>query len=247
MAKQTFRFSFVAMAMVVLLLLSSLPMPSRALSAKSAVSNSNSKINSNSNSNSGVRIRLFDPSVESESSLQLLRDCRRLSFPAEKQNWLNSERDFVQAKSVVEGKNLCVVAIDDQTSKVVGSADLARTTMTGKSNVVLNVFVQPDQRGRGIGRLLMAEGVHTILAKEVLMENINKNNNKNTNREAQTQEPTVVISLDVYTNNKPAITLYQNLGYEPSSPVHSGTLAMANVLGANLVVTMSKTIAVPIE
>ncbi len=176
-----------------------------------------------------VQIRLFDPKKESASMLQNLQDCRRTAFQADKQNWLDSERDFWKAQSVIDGKHLCAVAVMD--GKVVGSADLAlRSSM--KTNVVMNVFVQPDQRGKGIGKQLMIEGVHELLAPKLPKENLQKDKKE------------AIISLDVYTQNKAAIKLYEKLGYTPSSPMHSGTLAMANTLGANLVVTMSKNVPV---
>jgi hypothetical protein len=53
-----------------------------------------------------------------------------------------------------------------------------------------------------------------------------------------------VLSLDVYTHNTPAFKLYEDLGYEPSSAMHSGTLALANAINANLVVKLSKTVPI---
>jgi len=57
---------------------------------------------------------------------------------------------------------------------------------------------------------------------------------------------TAVLSLDAYTQNKPAIELYLKIGYEPSSLIHAGTLALANTLNANLVVSLSKSVCVPL-
>ena len=180
-------------------------------------------------STGNVQIKVFDPKKESASMLQNLQDCRRTAFQVDKQNWLDSERDFWKAQSVIDGKHLCAVAILDGT--VVGSADLAlRAAM--KTNVVMNVFVRPDQRGKGIGKQLMVEGVHELLAPRLPKKNLQKDKKE------------AIISLDVYTQNKAAIKLYEKLGYTPSSPMHSGTLAMANTLGANLVVTMSKNVPV---
>eukprot|EP00531_Pseudo-nitzschia_arenysensis_P005196 CAMPEP_0116155672 /NCGR_PEP_ID=MMETSP0329-20121206/22435_1 /TAXON_ID=697910 /ORGANISM="Pseudo-nitzschia arenysensis, Strain B593" /LENGTH=257 /DNA_ID=CAMNT_0003652727 /DNA_START=9 /DNA_END=782 /DNA_ORIENTATION=+ len=188
---------------------------------------SKAKAKTKAKTNNKFRIQLFDPTKETESMLQNLQDCRRTAFDPNKQNWMDSERDFVAAKKVTDGMNLCAVAIDTSTRAIVGSADLT-PSKKGTTNVVTNVFVTPDQRGKGIGRLLMVEGIEQILAKELPSNNLKDNDSAAT------------ISLDVYTNNKAAFQLYQKLGYEPSSAMHSGTMAMAKTLGANFVVSMSK-------
>lgn len=179
-----------------------------------------------SSASGNVKIELFDS--KNKAMLQNLQECRRTAFQADKQNWMDSERDFVQAKSVKDGKNLCAVAILMNNNKIIGSADIT-PTKKGK-NIVTNVFVTPEQRGKGIGKLLMTQGIEGVLAKALPSSNKNINGN------------TATIELDVYTNNKAAFRLYQKLGYEPSSAMHSGTLAMAKTLGANLVVNLSKTV-----
>ncbi len=208
----------------------------------------------NNNNNNNIRIQLFDPTKESESMLQNLQDCRRTAFDPNKQNWMNSERDFVTAKKVTDGLNLCVIAFDTNTQNIVGSADLT-PSKKGTSNVVTNVFVTPNQRGKGIGKLLMVEGIEQILAKELPSKNLKTSaaaaadaadaadaSSEKAKAKGNNQEAT--ISLDVYTQNKAAFELYQKLGYEPSSAIHSGTMAMAKTLGANFVVSMSKTVPV---
>jgi ribosomal protein S18 acetylase RimI-like enzyme len=183
--------------------------------------------NSNNNQN-GVSIELFDPT--NKASLQQLQDCRRSSFAATKQSWLDSERDFVDAKNVVEGRNLCAIAIERTTNTIVGSADL--TPKKSGENVVTNVFVTPQERGRGIGRRLMVEGIEGVLASSLPLENREK------------ESTNAVISLEVYTQNTPAIRLYQDLGYEPAGVANAGTLALANALGTNLFVKLSKTVSI---
>lgn len=184
----------------------------------------------NDKNNNRITIKLFDP--ENDRALKLLRDCRRTAFDTSKKKFLNSERDFIAAQSVVDGKNLCAVAIDGK-GDVVGSADL--TPNDGGTNVVTNVFVRPDLRGKGIGKRLMVEGIEIVLADELPARNLVEAGNK------------AVLSLDVYTRNTAAIKLYQKLGYEPSSPIHAGTLALANALNSNLLVVFSKTISIKSE
>lgn len=205
-------------------------------------SNNNSDNNDN-NKNTGIRIELFDPN--DEKTLALLRTCRRTAFPDTKQNFLDSERDFCLAANAVSGKHLCAVAWDDcgnsNKAVVVGSCDLVAKSKG--VNSILNVFVTPDARSRGIGRQLMVEGIEGVLARNLPASNLVANVESTT--ATQTTANAAVLSLDVYTQNTPAIALYQNLGYEPSSPMHKGTLALANALGTNFVVNLSKT--VPIE
>jgi GNAT superfamily N-acetyltransferase len=179
------------------------------------------------NNNDGIAIELFDPT--DERTLGLLQECRRTAFAANKENFLDSERDFVAAKSVVDGRNLCAIALDTEDGTVVGSADLA-PKMKGV-NVITNVFVRPDQRGKGLGRRLMVEGIEGVLANNLPPEN-------------RAGEGEAILSLDVYTHNTPAFKLYEDLGYEPSSAIHSGTLALANAINANLVVKLSKTVPI---
>ena len=181
--------------------------------------------------NDRIAIEIFDPA--DEKTLGLLKDCRRMAFASTKQNFLDSERDFVAAKSVVEGKNLCAIARDTKDGSVVGSADL--TPKSKGVNAITNVFVRPDQRGKGIGRRLMVEGIEGVLANNLPQENQASGGTE------------AILSLDVYTQNTPAFKLYQNMGYEPSSVMHSGTLALANALGTNFEVSMSKTVSIDPE
>ena len=185
---------------------------------------------SSKNNQDGIAIEIFDPT--DARTLGLLQDCRRTAFAANKENFLDSERDFCAAKSAVDGRNLCAIALNTQDGTVVGSADLA-PKMKGV-NVITNVFVRPDQRGKGLGRRLMVEGIEGVLANNLPPEN-----------RATTME--AVLTLDVYTHNTPAFKLYEDLGYEPSSAMHSGTLALANAINANLVVKLSKTVPIQPE
>lgn len=178
--------------------------------------------------NNNLQIRVAN--IADPAELQSLQDCRRTAFDPNKQKWLNSERDFCAAQSVIDEKHLCVVALNEN-QQVVGSADLY--PMQKGKNTIMNVFVRPDQRGKGIGRQLMVDGIEQVLVP--LLEEPN----------LSTENQETVLSLDVYTQNKPAIELYLKLGYEPSSAMHAGTLKLAQITNSNLVVSLSKT--VPVE
>ena len=87
----------------------------------------------------------------------------------------------------------------------------------------------------------MTEGIEGVLAAKAVPSNSNSDSDSDA-ASAVGVGVVVVMELDVYTNNKAAFRLYQKLGYEPSSAMHSGTLALAKTLGANLVVSLSKTV-----
>lgn len=237
---------------------SSLQIGCDALSNPSPASTTKANSNQKSKINSSIRIQLAN--VANPSELEALQDCRRTAFDPNKLNWMNSERDFVKAQSVLDEKHLCVIAVasDDTVMKknqmqIVGSADLYPNAK-GK-NTVMNVFVRPDQRGKGIGRKLMVDGIEQVLVPLLEEPNAqqqqqmsgsssssNTTNDDDNNPAAITKE--AVLSLDVYTQNKAAIELYLKLGYEPASPMHAGTLGLAKALQANFVVTLSKKVAV---
>lgn len=84
-----------------------------------------------------------------------------------------------------------------------------------------NVFVLPDQRGNGIGRRLMTEGVEKLV-------------------ESSCDQSIEKITLTVATQNKPAFNLYKSLGYVPDGPANSLVVAISEGTGANLQVEMYK-------
>jgi len=182
--------------------------------------------------NTNLKIKLVDLSDKTE--IAALQECRRTAFGTDKQKWLDSERNFCAAQSVLDQKNLCAVAylLEENSGELVGSADL-QPEQSG-ANAILNVFVRPDQRGKGIGRKLMVEGIERVLVP--LLKGPNVKIDKASNAES------VVLSLNVYTQNTAAVELYLKLGYEPSSPIHAGVLGLANAFKSNLLVSMSKTI-----
>jgi len=125
----------------------------------------------------------FDPDDDTSTLLTAIQDCRRTAFQPDKKNFLNSERDFVAAKSVTDKKKICAILYDPQSSVVVGTADLEPKFKYIKNKkkkyipegVVTNVFVRPDQRGKKFGKQLMMEGIEEILVQQ-LLKNVNSNN-----------------------------------------------------------------------
>mmetsp|Transcript_5232 Transcript_5232/g.10760 ORF Transcript_5232/g.10760 Transcript_5232/m.10760 type:complete len:209 (-) Transcript_5232:6-632(-) len=148
--------------------------------------------------------------------LPALRECRAVAF-ADKKSLLDSEKNFVNADQVVRNPRVtCVVASEG--SKIVGTADVR----LGKEEAyVNNVFVLPNQRGNGLGRRLMTEGIEELVLQ------------------ASTDAPQKV-TLTVQTKNTPAITLYEKLGYTPSGPANHLVKGISDTLGADLMLGMEK-------
>jgi len=189
----------------------------------------------------------FDPD-DDKSLLTAIQDCRRTAFQPDKKNFLNSERDFVAAKSVTDKKKICAILYDPQSSLVVGTADLEPKYKYIKKQkkyipegVVTNVFVRPDQRGKKFGKQLMMEGIEEILVQQLLKNVVNDNNNNNNDDNDDIIK--CKLSLDVYTQNKPAIELYLKLGYKPDGIVHESVYKTSQLFKSNLLVSLTKTIS----
>eukprot|EP00751_Fragilariopsis_kerguelensis_P040881 CAMPEP_0171009630 /NCGR_PEP_ID=MMETSP0736-20130129/21440_1 /TAXON_ID=186038 /ORGANISM="Fragilariopsis kerguelensis, Strain L26-C5" /LENGTH=267 /DNA_ID=CAMNT_0011441289 /DNA_START=39 /DNA_END=845 /DNA_ORIENTATION=+ len=212
-----------------------------------ALSFSSTKTKTTLATTSNLRLEYFDPGTqENDTLLTAIQECRRTSFPADKKNFLNSERDFVAAKSVTDKKKICAIIYDKKSSIVVGTADLEPKYKYIKKQkefiaegVVTNVFVRPDQRGKKFGKQLMVEGIEEILVQQLLK---NVKNNSSTDNKNDTVN--CKLSLDVYTQNKPAIALYFKLGYKPDGLVHESVYKTSQLFQSNLLVSLTKTITV---
>ncbi|KAL3786342.1 hypothetical protein ACHAWO_005834 [Cyclotella atomus] len=95
---------------------------------------------------------------------------------------------------------------------VIGTADLNKRT-----GVVNNVYVLKEARKQGIGQLLM-EAVEDALEKP------------NT------------LKLTVYSSNKPAVNLYQKLGFVAPG-IYSGLMGLSSATSINFLLEMEKKLA----
>eukprot|EP00546_Thalassionema_frauenfeldii_P004895 CAMPEP_0178925956 /NCGR_PEP_ID=MMETSP0786-20121207/18230_1 /TAXON_ID=186022 /ORGANISM="Thalassionema frauenfeldii, Strain CCMP 1798" /LENGTH=200 /DNA_ID=CAMNT_0020600955 /DNA_START=54 /DNA_END=656 /DNA_ORIENTATION=- len=151
--------------------------------------------------------------------LKGIQECRRTEF-AEKDYLTPWDEKFVNATSVAEGKVTCWVARDSTgNNKIVGTAD-CRVSPKRDYIYVMNVQVDPAQRGRGIGKQLLLDGVEQYAAS------LDKRK----------------VQLDVYTENEVALNMYLKYGYTPLNPLHAGILSMAQLTGGSLEVTLCKDI-----
>ncbi|KAG7369807.1 acyl-CoA N-acyltransferase [Nitzschia inconspicua] len=133
-------------------------------------------------------------------------------------NLLASQKSFLNATALTDPKlnAICVIARNAQGS-IVGTTDCR----VGKSEVVVNnVLVRPDQRGQGIGEKMM------VGVEELIMPSAS----------------TTKLTLNVYTDNKPAVRLYEKCGFAISDPANAAVFGLSKLTGANLQVAMSKTI-----
>ena len=195
--------------------------------------------------------------------LQAIQHCRRTAFPTDKQNFLNSERDFVLAKTVTDQKKLCAILVqnDDEDKKsgritVLGTADL-QPKYTYKNRVytylpegtITNVFVRPDQRGKKYGKQLMMEGIEQVLVQQLLrkMHEYNTKSHEDDDEEDEAAVPhdAVKLILEVYTQNQPALDMYLKLGYKPDGPVHETLYKTSQLFKSNLLINLVKIIKWP--
>mmetsp|Transcript_9446 Transcript_9446/g.16928 ORF Transcript_9446/g.16928 Transcript_9446/m.16928 type:complete len:215 (-) Transcript_9446:168-812(-) len=150
-----------------------------------------------------------------------IRECRSTVDFANQANLLASQRSFLNATALSNsGFNAICVIAREKKGKVLGTTDCR---IAKKEVVVNNVFVRADQRGKGIGEKMMLDGVEKLVMTK----------------------PSVTAkkcSLNVYTNNKAAVRLYQKCGYELSDPLNAFVFWISRITGASLQVAMSKTI-----
>jgi ribosomal protein S18 acetylase RimI-like enzyme len=93
--------------------------------------------------------------------------------------------------------------------KVIGTADLNKRT-----GIVNNVYVVKEARKQGIGQLLM-EAVEEALDKPATLK------------------------LTVYSSNKPAVNLYQKLGFTAPG-IYSGLMGLSSATSINFLLEMEK-------
>ena len=150
--------------------------------------------------------------------LAKIRECRATVDFAKKKKLMNSQIRFLEATSISEGKlnAVCVVA-RGKGGVILGTTDCR---INGNTVTVNNVFVRPDQRSNGIGYLMM-EGVEKLVMPK---ENASK------------------MTLDVDTNNKPAVRLYEKCGFKISDPANALVSGLSRLTGASLQVCMTKNI-----
>ena len=143
--------------------------------------------------------------------LPQIRTCRLTAF--DRAVLLNSEQDFVNATSVAQGRNECFVARNG--NSIVGTADF-KMTPGSRSVLVLNVFVTPESRGQGLAKQMMQ-----AIQDEAKSRGAQK------------------LTLEVYTNNVPAYTLYQRDGFVTKG-VHAGMAQLSKATGFSFLVEMEK-------
>jgi len=146
-----------------------------------------------------------------------IRQCRAAAF-ATNQAMRHSQRRFVNATAVAEGRSICLVARVKEplsTGRVLGTADL-KFRAADSSISINNVFVRPDARGRGIGKRLL-EGIEKTAADQGARR----------------------LKLAVSTSNVPAVSLYRSYGYQPPG-IHNLVAFIGEQTGVSLQIEMSK-------
>ena len=137
---------------------------------------------------------------------------------------LKSQVSFLEASALQKSStNSSSKAVNQQPRCIVarrGSEVLATAECHFKSNCILvnNIYVKPTERGRGLGRRLMTEGIEQLVAEPSQMDTC----------------------LNVYTGNTAAIRLYESCGYQADGPAHAMIQSMATMTGSNLMISMRK-------
>jgi GNAT superfamily N-acetyltransferase len=170
--------------------------------------------NNNVDSMDGITVEL----ARIPEDLAGIRECRSTVDFATQLNLLQSQKSFLNATALTDPKfnTICVVARNSK-GQIVGTTDcrLRRSEFL----VVKNVLVRPDHRGRGIGEKMMLEGVEKLVLPIV---------------------SATTLILNVYTNNKAALRLYEKCGFEPSDPANMAIFGLSKLTGASLQVVMTK-------
>ena len=135
---------------------------------------------------------------------------------------------------------------NDSNPRIVGTADLQpqynyinKQKQFIPKGIISNVFVRPDERGKKFGQQLMIEGIETILVPELY-----NNRLEDPTARAEAQSKGITLTLEVYTQNTPALQLYLKLGYTPDGPINEGVYKLSQLLNSNLFITLTKTIPI---
>ena len=147
-----------------------------------------------------------------------IRTCRATAFdnkPMDK--LLESQQSFVNATSVVQGRTECFVVRNSDDNTICGTADI-KFQPSSQSVTISNVFVTPESRGQGLAKLMLE-----AIEEEALARGANR------------------LTLQVYTNNVPAYTLYQRSSFTTNG-VHDGLAKLSKFTGFPLFVDMEKSL-----
>lgn len=117
--------------------------------------------------------------------LAQIQKCRMAAFDKPVAQLLDSQQRFVNGTAVAEGRATCLVA-RGRNEVILGTADISKTDPIQRKVRITNVFVTPEARGQGIAKQLLQ-----AIEDEAIAQGATK------------------LYLQVYTNNKPAYTLYQ--------------------------------------
>lgn len=121
--------------------------------------------------------------------LPQIRACRAAAFDRPVEKLLTSQKTFVNATTVVEGRASCLVA-REKSGVVLGTADYKKKL---GSITIFNVFVTPEARGQGLAKRFLQ-----AIEEEALSQGVKK------------------LDLQVDTMNTPAYNLYQRTDFKAS-------------------------------
>lgn len=155
--------------------------------------------------------------------LQPIRACRATVDFAVKppEKLLAPQLSFLEARALTRSvrttkRKDCIVARRVATNEILATAECH--FQSPNCILVKNVFVQPSERGKGLGRRLMIEGVDKLVAGPSQAD----------------------VRLCVNTNNKPAIRLYESCSFQADGPAHAIVQTLGSITGLNLMIDMRK-------
>lgn len=180
--------------------------------------------------------------VRLPDDLPSIRTCRAtvdFAYRGAPNDLLNSQRSFLEASALGaqfdQSRNPfeCIECIVARRGKeVLATADCR---FRGNRWLISNVFVRPSERGKGLGRRIMLEGVDQLLSAPTGVSSVQISKD-----EKGTSLFSHDVCLAVYTANEAAIKLYESCGFEPDGVLHKLVRRIACLTGANLMVNMRK-------